>query len=423
MRIGIIGAGHVGTTLGTSWANKGHTIVYSSRDPAAARASKGGTFVATSELAAHADVLVLATPWNQALAAVEQLGDCGNRPLIDATNPIGPGFTLAIGHTSSGAEQIAAAARSARVVKALNTTGVENMADPHYGEGRLLMPVAGDDRDAVATVAGLCEDLGFAPVALPALSRAREIEPLALLWIRLALQLGNGRDIGFGLARRAPGVHATPSTTSPQPIVIVGSGNIGGALARGWLRAGHQIYVAVRDAASAEASELASLGARIVPVTGAAALAPTIVLTVPAGAVSDVLAALGSVEGKVLVDCTNAIGKGFQLEVGHTSSSSEELARRAPGANVVRSFNQQGVEVLDNPLFGATAATNFVAGDDAASRTRVLELARDLGLDAVDAGPLASSRLLEPLTLLWIAMARALGTREIGLTLRRRQRS
>ena len=159
------------------------------------------------------------------------------------------------------------------------------------------------------------------------------------------------------------------------------------------------------------------------PVTGAAALAPTIVLTVPAGAVSDVLAALGSVEGKVLVDCTNAIGKGFQLEVGHTSSSSEELARRAPGANVVRSFNQQGVEVLDNPLFGATAATNFVAGDDAASRTRVLELARDLGLDAVDAGPLASSRLLEPLTLLWIAMARALGTREIGLTLRRRQRS
>lgn len=244
---------------------------------------------------------------------------------------------------------------------------------------------------------------------------------MALLWIRLALQLGHGRGIGFGIERRtARDAVPTLRTDNPQTITVGGTGRIGGALAKAWLRAGHAVTVAARDVQSADASELAGLGAKVTPIAGAANGAAVVVLAVPAGAVPDVLGAIGALDGKVVIDCTNAIARGFSLEYGLTTSSSEELAARIPGARVVRSFSQQGVEVLQNPIFGGIAATNFVAGDDAAARQTVLGLARDVGLDGVDAGPLSASRLLEPITLLWIAMSRALGTRDFGLLLRRR---
>jgi predicted dinucleotide-binding enzyme len=130
--------------------------------------------------------------------------------------------------------------------------------------------------------------------------------------------------------------------------------------------------------------------------------------------------ALGNLEGKVVVDCTNAIGKGFTLVHGHTASSAEEIAKALPGAKVVRSFNQQGAEVLRNPTFGGRPATNFVAGDDAGARSIVRALSNDVGLDSVEAGPLSSARYLEPMTILWVAVSQAIGTREFGLSLLRR---
>ena len=77
-------------------------------------------------------------------------------------------------------------------------------------------------------------------------------------------------------------------------------------------------------------------------------------------------------------------------------------------------------ETLVNPRFGEARAVNFVASDDLEARTVVAGLAADVGLDAVEAGPLSTSRYLEPMTLLWIQLAQAIGTREMGLTLMRR---
>lgn len=419
MRIAIIGAGHVGTGLGNSWARSGHDITYGVRNPAM---HPGLNAASISDAVAGAEVAVLATPWSAVGDALASAGNFAGRILVDVTNPIGPGFTLALGHTTSGAEHVAALAKGARVVKAFNTTGFENMANPRYGERRLVMPVAGDDADAVAAAARLATDLGFEAVALPQLARARELEPLAMLWIKLALQWGHGRQIGFAIARRTDVDRARRETsTHPRSIAIVGTGNIGGALARGWLAGRHRVTLAVRDAEAAEVKELVALGARAVPVAGAAAGAEVVVFAMPAGAVAGVAPTLGALDGKIVVDCTNAIGKGFTLQYGHTSSSSEELARVVPGARVVRSFNQQGAEILVNPRFDGLPPTNFVASDDAEARAVVAELARDLGLDAIEAGPLASSRLLEPITLLWVAMAKAMGTREFGLSVLRRQ--
>ena len=218
MRLAVIGAGNVGGTLGRRWAAAGHQVVFGVRQPElGADAVKGGgalppsASVATQADATRgADVLLLATPWavvGHALrAAGNDSGALDGRILIDATNPVAAGLRVDAGpNGESGAERVQAMARKARVVKAFNTTGWENMRDPGYPGGAATMFFAGDDADAKSVVRGLATDLGFDPVDAGPLARARELEHLAVLWISLAVGGGVppvGRDIAFRLMRR-----------------------------------------------------------------------------------------------------------------------------------------------------------------------------------------------------------------------------
>jgi predicted dinucleotide-binding enzyme len=151
--------------------------VYGVRDPASDKhaALKGPNVDVRSvrEAVEAADLVILATPWNAAQGALEAAGDFAQKTLIDATNPIGPGFALTHGHTDSGAEQVARWAKNARVVKAFNTTGAENMADPAYGDARVAMFVCGDDEAACSAAEGLAKDLGFDPLVVGGLTKAR----------------------------------------------------------------------------------------------------------------------------------------------------------------------------------------------------------------------------------------------------------
>jgi hypothetical protein len=123
--------------------------------------------------------------------------------VVDATNPLASSMReLTRDPDLSGAERVARRLPTARVVKAFNTTGSANMADPAYGGVRPWMPVAGDDPDATQLVVGLAEELGFDAVAAGPLAAARDLEHLAALWIRLAHTLGHGPDIAFALLRR-----------------------------------------------------------------------------------------------------------------------------------------------------------------------------------------------------------------------------
>ena len=97
---------------------------------------------------------------------------------------------------------MARASPGARVVKAFNTTGANNMADSRYGGGKLMMPIAGDDAAAKQTVMELASDLGFEPVDAGPLAMSRYIEPMAMVWIKLAIVQKQGRDFGFALLRR-----------------------------------------------------------------------------------------------------------------------------------------------------------------------------------------------------------------------------
>jgi predicted dinucleotide-binding enzyme len=149
---------------------------------------------------AQSEIVALATPWDGTQAAIRAAGDLAGKVLLDCTNPIGAGG-LALGHTTSGAEQIAEWAPGARVVKAFNTTGWEVMADTAFAGGKPALFLCGDDAEARQTVAGLAADLGFEPVDCGPLRMARSLEPLAVLWISLA-RSGMGRHFAWALLRR-----------------------------------------------------------------------------------------------------------------------------------------------------------------------------------------------------------------------------
>ena len=210
MKIGIIGAGNIGGTLGRVWAAKGHEVVFGVRDPRGqkiqelVKATAGKARAASpGEAAAHGEVVLLATPWGAAQEALRAAGDLKGKILVDATNPLRPDLSgLALGHTTSAGEDVARWAKGAKVVKAFNTIGAQHMTNPRFGGQSASMLICGDDAGAKKTVAALAEALGFDPVDAGPLTQARLLEPLAMLWISLAYAYGHGPDIAFKLLRR-----------------------------------------------------------------------------------------------------------------------------------------------------------------------------------------------------------------------------
>lgn len=212
MKIAIIGAGSVGTALGVSWSRAGHDIVFGVRNPqsetarsAANAIEKGAVVTAVPDAAASAEVVVLATPWEQTEAAIAAAGGLAGKTVIDCTNPLAyteGQLDLTMGFDISGGEQVAAWAPGAHVFKALNQVGYLAMEDAKFPDGFAAMFVAGDDAGRKPVVLSLMTDLGFEAVDAGALRISRLLEPYAMLWIHLALNQGLGRDFAFSLLRR-----------------------------------------------------------------------------------------------------------------------------------------------------------------------------------------------------------------------------
>lgn len=209
MNIGIIGSGNMGGTLGKAWAKRGHKILFSySRDPKklenlALSAGPNTRAGAPAEAAQFGEVVLFAPPWPSVDHALKSAGPLAGKILIDCTNALKRDLSgLEIGHTTSAAEEIAKKAPGARVVKAFNTTGADNMAKPQFGSERATMLFCGDDAPAKSIVARLIEDFGFEAVDAGPLTAARLLEVLAMLWIHLAYRQGMGAGIAVKLLRR-----------------------------------------------------------------------------------------------------------------------------------------------------------------------------------------------------------------------------
>ena len=178
-----------------------------------------------------------------------------------------------------------------------------------------------------------------------------------------------------------------------RKIAIVGSGKAGTALHAGLSRAGYE----VRFAQKGEIPETASW-------------ADVTVLAVPFGAVRQVVPALETAtDGKTVIDVTNALTPDFQLAMGFMTSGAEELQKLLPRAHVDKAFNTVFAQHMSTGKVNGEQLAAFVAGDNEAARKTVLELAKALGFDPVDAGPLKNARSLEPLAFLNIQLSWVLG--------------
>ncbi|HTY15185.1 MAG TPA: NAD(P)-binding domain-containing protein [Methanoregulaceae archaeon] len=192
MKIAIIGKGNVGTALGGGLTRAGHEIRYGHRDPKETVASA----------ASWGDAIILAVPFAGVPAAANEIGRASDgKTLIDVTNALDSSLDLAVGFTTSGAEELQKLLPGAYVVKAFNTVFAQNQGSGSIGREQLTAFIAGDDPEALGTVTTLARDLGFDPVVVGGLHCARYLEPMAIMIIGMAFKENMGTKMGYKLIR------------------------------------------------------------------------------------------------------------------------------------------------------------------------------------------------------------------------------
>jgi 8-hydroxy-5-deazaflavin:NADPH oxidoreductase len=183
-------------------------------------------------------------------------------------------------------------------------------------------------------------------------------------------------------------------------VTVIGAGNMGAAFVKQLTRAGHQVSVTARDATKAAQVASANPGAKAVPTAGAADGADAVVLATSYGDAVEALRGVGNLADKVVVDITNPLTADYMgLTIGHSTSAAEEIAKAAPGAEVVKAFNTVFAQVLgEGADFGNGRKVEvFVASDSERAKQTARTLAESMGFAVVDAGGLKNARYLESL--------------------------
>ena len=190
-------------------------------------------------------------------------------------------------------------------------------------------------------------------------------------------------------------------------IAIIGTGNVGGAIARGLTGKGHDLVLGARDPAKVE-TLAAETGAQVASSVAAAKDADIVILALPWGAAEAAVRDLGDLAGQTVVDCMNPIGRtaaGMGLTLGHTTSGGEIVQGWLPRAHVVKTLNQVGAEIMADTARLRHPPVMFMAGNDTDAKGKVGLMLTDLGFEALDAGDITKARLLEPFGMVWINQA------------------
>ena len=192
-------------------------------------------------------------------------------------------------------------------------------------------------------------------------------------------------------------------------IGIIGTGNVAANLGKALTHKGYHVMFGSRTVAkSVELAGKMEHYATGGTIASAVQYGEIVILAVPYKALESILSASDNFRSKVIIDCTNPIdwsGGMPALAFGQDTSAAEQIAKMLPEAQVVKAFNAVYSAVMSSPYFGAHDASMFYCGDDATAKKAVTKLIADIGFDAVDAGPLHSARLLEPLAVLLLRLA------------------
>jgi len=207
MRIGILGSGLMGSTLGRILARAGHDVVFSySRSEQKlerlAREAGGRARAGTpAEAVADADAVLLAVHWSRVGDVLAQSGSLSRKTVLTCSLPMTRNDSrMVLGLTTSGAETLAARLRTAHVVSAFSTAPSEVLFSVFEKRKRKTRPdlvYCGNHKGAKKTAAKLIRDVGFNPVDLGELSAARSIEPFSLLLAGIAYEGSRGPQLAY----------------------------------------------------------------------------------------------------------------------------------------------------------------------------------------------------------------------------------
>lgn len=219
MKVGLLGTGVVGRTVGTKLIELGHEVTMGSREAgneravewadAAGDAAAEGSF---ADAARVSDLIINATSGSASLAALSTIeaADLDGKILIDAANPFdasaGMPPTLSVSNDDSLGEQIQASFPASKVVKAMNTMSCLVMVEPARVPGDHVTPIAGNDDEAKLVVSELIESFGWPRervIDYGDITAARGLEMYMAFWIRLFMKFGDG-DFNIALQRAAP---------------------------------------------------------------------------------------------------------------------------------------------------------------------------------------------------------------------------
>jgi predicted dinucleotide-binding enzyme len=203
-------------------------------------------------------------------------------------------------------------------------------------------------------------------------------------------------------------------------IAIIGTGNVGGALATRWANKGHNIYLGVNDSNQFKGKDLLqNPHTSVHPVREAVQKAEVVLLATPATAAIQVVQSLGNTGGKIIIDAMNIVmGRGPQ---GYHNTTHAIMANTA-AKDVVKCFNTTGFNNLLNPVYNDTVLDMFVAGDSVRGKEAAIQLAKEAGFaECYDVGGNDRFELMEQFAWFWINLAMFQGMgREIGFKLLKR---
>jgi predicted dinucleotide-binding enzyme len=185
-------------------------------------------------------------------------------------------------------------------------------------------------------------------------------------------------------------------------IAVIGTGNVGGALAKNWSMKGQTIHLGVRDVSQFKGMELLKIpNITVHSIAEAVAWAEVVLVAIPPAAIFETIDCMGDVSGKVLIDATNAVRQAPEPYATVYHALADKTA-----ADVVKCFNTTGFENMLDPSYNGVGIDMFMAGDSARAKEIAAGLAIDAGFSAcLDFGKADKVELLEKLALAWINLA------------------
>jgi 8-hydroxy-5-deazaflavin:NADPH oxidoreductase len=186
-------------------------------------------------------------------------------------------------------------------------------------------------------------------------------------------------------------------------IAVIGSGNVGGALAQGWVRAGHEIIFGVRNKAEFKGNRLnESKNITVTSIPEAVKKSDVIVIAAVPQAVQSIAEAMGDVSNKVIIDAMNSV----RVKPEPYSNTTEALMQLTNCKDIVKCFNTTGAENMADPVYQGKGIDMFYAGDSDKAKQVATQLAKDLGFESVyNFGGSDKFNLLEQFALGWINLA------------------